>query len=71
MEKRDIPGHVEPVVSCSGRCAECANWKPTSGDRETSKTGKCSEYGERTSWETFCNRRFRAVNADLDRQEEA
>lgn len=51
-----------------GFCKDCGKWGPE-GNRDRAKVGLCPEYGEMTSFETWCNKRFipvESTNNDAD-----
>ena len=42
----------------SGHCMNCKNWKPQKKPRHNATYGTCVEYGDTTSYDSFCNARF-------------
>ena len=47
----------------AGHCFKCENWKPNGKSRNRARIGNCAEYGEATTYDTFCNSRFRPLDS--------
>lgn len=57
-----VSGTLDPIVGRYGHCMDCDNWTPLKKSRDRATYGQCSEYDERTSFDSSCNRRFVQAN---------